>query len=210
MPLFYRSIISAVLFFLSQASLSYALDKPAELKLTHSESGSDARIPLQFSGKDLSSGKIVSIHLNKVTQGTVILFLSSRCPCSNAHIPAVQDLAAQFKSPEFQFVGINSNANEEADDEINKTKDYFKRLLLSFPVLGDPSSKIADQLGAKKTPHAFLINPQGKILFQGGIDESHSEKGTELFLKNALLAVKAGKEPEKKEARAVGCIIKRP
>ncbi len=153
----------------------------------------------------------VAAEENKKTKAThlatVVVFLSTRCPCSASHQAALNDLRREFEPKGFQFVGIHSNANESWEE----ARQYFEKSGLSFPVVHDPKSRIADEYEAFKTPHAYVVNPELKVLFQGGVDDSKLVvHATKFYLKEALGAIAQGLTPEKQQVRVVGCEIARP
>lgn len=121
-----------------------------------------AAMSLPLEGKDVITGKARSVGA-KNKKGLAVVFLSAECPCSNSHVAELAKLAADY--PSFQFVAVNANANE-SDAEV---KTYFEKAALPFPVLRDSGAKIADALKAAKTPHAFLLSPGGKVLYNGGV-----------------------------------------
>ncbi len=65
-------------------------------------------------------------------------------------------------------------------------------------------------IGATRTPEAFLFDAAGKLIYHGTIDDNHAsaDKVQERYLKDALEALAAGKEIAVKETKAVGCGIK--
>lgn len=145
-------------------------------------------------------------NVSKPGKTTAFVFLSAKCPCSSGHEEKLKELAQTY-SPEIQFTGIHSNADESSE----LAREHFKESNLGFPVIEDPQAKIADELGALKTPHVFLISAEGKILFQGGVDDSkNAAESKTQYLKDALEDVKAGREPKVATARSLGCVIKRP
>ncbi|WP_372656103.1 redoxin domain-containing protein [Halobacteriovorax sp.] len=147
----------------------------------------------------LLNGKSVTT-LDTKDKNTVIFFLSASCPCTKNHIPYLQDLGKQY--PNFQFLGIHSNANET----IESAKKEFGSF--GFPIAFDKDMKIADQFKATKTPHVFVVNPKGEILFHGGVTNSTAPKRAKKFyLKNALEDIKNNREVKQKFARALGCYI---
>ncbi len=166
-----------------------------------------ASVPSEISGIDLISNQARQFQLQQPKFGTVIVFLSSLCPCSNSHIAALNLLFQDFSPNGFKFVGIHSNANESLVQSI----DYFKKSGVNFPVIQDIDAKIADQFEAFKTPHVFVVDSKMKILFQGGVDDSRSsDRPRQHYLRNALAAVLNGQEPTEKNVRVLGCVIKRP
>ena len=166
-------------------------------------------IPMAFSGPSLSgielySSQKFSWDLEKAKKGTVLFFLSSSCPCSNSHLPHLEDLKKEFS--QFSFIGVHSHRSATKE----KTQQYFGKKKLSFPILFDSNLKIANLYKAVKTPHVFILGKKGEILFHGGITNSVSFKAAKKFyLKNALLDIQKGKRPQKSFARALGCYISR-
>ncbi len=139
-------------------------------------------------------------------RGTVVVFLSARCPCSASHEVALKRYFQEFSTKGFQFVGVHSNKDESRE----LTASHFEQSKLPFPVIEDQDQKLANALGAYKTPHAFVLNPDGGIEYQGGVDDSANHaNSTRHYLKDALTALAEGKIPQIREARSLGCVIKR-
>jgi len=134
----------------------------------------------------------------------VVVFMSAKCPCSNSHIPELKNLVSRYKN--FEFIGVHSNVNEPPD----LTKKYFVEADLPFAVIQDNEAQIADQLKAYKTPHAFVLNPEGKILYQGGVTNSvNAQYAEKHFLKDALEDISQDKPVRLANGRTLGCIIMR-
>lgn len=153
-------------------------------------------------GWDLRAQK--NVEVPAPTVGRAVVFLSAKCPCSNSHVEHLNEL--QKKNPKIQFIGVHSNSDESKEDSVT----YFSNRGFSFPVLHDVGGKWADELKALKTPHAYLVSPEGEILFHGGVTSSNdANRAKEFFLKNALQDFTDNKEITKKEARALGCAITR-
>ncbi len=161
-------------------------------------------VPAHIAGMDLSSLSHKTITL-KHSKGSVIAFLSARCPCSQSHEASLTNLAIEF--PDFQFIGVHSNADESESMAIT----HFQKSALPFPVIQDNESTTAIALGALKTPHVFVLGPDLEILFSGGIDNSQrAQNATKFFLRDTLLAIKQGKKPAERFVRTLGCNIARP
>ena len=153
-------------------------------------------------GEDLMTGK--PIEVSAKSKGLVIAFLSARCPCSNSHLPMLEKLSHDF--PDFQFVGVHSNADESKDP----TQTYFKDAHLSFPLIQDFKFKLADQFKASKTPHVFVLSPGGETLYKGGMTNSADGPSADRqYLKDALTALQAGQKMQTSETRSLGCAISR-
>lgn len=145
-----------------------------------------------------------AVKLDPKAKGYVVVFVSAKCPCSNSHIAELKELASQFK--EFQFFGVHSNIDETKE----MTESYFKKADLPFPLVHDHKAALADELKAYKTPHAFVLSPDGEILYQGGVtNSSNAPKATEHFLKAALEDLKDGRKVKIANGRTLGCVISR-
>ena len=139
-------------------------------------------------------------------QGTVIIWVSTRCPVSNAYNERMAFLAETYTSRGFQFVGINSNKSEDPAEIASHAEEHH----LSFPILKDGENGIADDYGASVTPEVYVLSPKGVLLYHGRIDDSQQESGVaSRDLQAALEAIMAGKPVPKAEAKAFGCSIKR-
>jgi len=159
-----------------------------------------------INGIDLLSSQKVDFQLNGTFKASVMVFVSARCPCSASHEIALSELFNTFSKQGFQFIGIHSNT----DESIEITKSHFEKSAIPFSVIQDDRAKIADDWGALKTPHVFVVSPHGEILYQGGVDDSHSYRDSKkAYLREALLAIQEGKKPEIALTRSLGCVIKR-
>ncbi len=156
-----------------------------------------------FEGFDLKFGKDVSLlRDDPLKKGTVLIFMSANCPCSMSHADEIKKLSADFT--DFRFIGINSNADESNDT----AKSYFASF--PFTVLKDSKSKIADELKALKTPHAFIFTSDGKQVFQGGVSNSSTfQRADRKYLREALADLASGNEVRTPRARALGCAVDR-
>jgi hypothetical protein len=77
----------------------------------------------------------------------------------------------------------------------------------------DPSGKIGHTYEAKTSPHMFIIDPQGKLIYNGAIDDHPTtDKADPPKSKNyvsaALTAAMAGKPVEQAVTRPYGCSVK--
>lgn len=155
-------------------------------------------------GTDVLDGKFLHHETKTPVKGTVVIFLSAKCPCSASHEGLLKDMANQFK--DFKFIGVHSNSDENAE----VTKSHFTESALPFQVIQDSKSRLANDFGALKTPHAYIISPLGEILYSGGVTDSHvGPSAKKHFLKDALDDLQAGKAVRMKEGRALGCFIQR-
>ena len=153
-----------------------------------------------------AEGKEHSLSSLKGEKGTVIIFISAQCPMVRAYNERIAKLAEDYRAKGVNVVGINSNVTESADD----IKRHAAANNFSFVVLRDKSNKVADLLGAERTPEVFLLDASNKLVYHGRID---NHKNVTLVqsndLRDAIEETLAGKAVTKAEAAAFGCTIKR-
>jgi peroxiredoxin len=138
--------------------------------------------------------------------GAVVVFLSAQCPVVRGYVSRINQLAADYQAKGISFIGVNSNATED----LNWVKSNVTEYGYKFPVLIDKGNVLADKLGATVTPEVYYVDPNGKLLYHGAIDNDRSGKNvTDTFLKAAFDAALSGKKIERTSANAFGCTIKR-
>ena len=153
-----------------------------------------------------ASGKEHSLKSLMGAKGTVILFVATKCPVSNNYNERMEKLAQDYKAKGISVFGINSNYTEPAAD----VKAHAAERGLTFPILKDDGNKIADRFGATKTPEAYVLDANMKLVYHGRIDNSQKIEGiTSNDLRDALEELVAGKAVSKTGAAAFGCTIKR-
>jgi peroxiredoxin len=142
----------------------------------------------------------------KGSKGTVLIFVATKCPVSNAYNERMQKLAEDYRAKGVNVVGINSNSTEPAAE----VKQHAADKGLNFTILKDEGNRIADRYDAQVTPEAYLLDASGKLIYHGRIDNSRTGYLiTSTELRDAIEATLAGKPVEKAGAKAFGCSIKR-
>ena len=141
----------------------------------------------------------------KGKNGTVLIFISARCPVVKAYNERMEQLAKDYRARGINFVGINANSSEPLDEVKAHASAHY-----TFPVLIDKGNKIADRLGAEHTPEVFFLDASNKLVYHGRIDNSLNPANVSANdLRDAIDAILAGKPIAKTEAKAFGCSIKR-
>jgi len=160
-----------------------------------------------FSLPDVKSGKTTSLEsLGQGKKATVVMFIATRCPISNAYNDRMVSIAAKYASKGIAFAGINSNETEPAAECAEHAGEHK----FPFPVLKDAGSKIADEYSARVTPETYVIDSKGVLVYHGRIDNSadSSEVNTH-ELADALDSIVADKAIARAQTKAFGCSIKR-
>ena len=142
----------------------------------------------------------------KGKNGTVIIFIATRCPVSNGYNERMEKLDNDYAPRGVRIVGINANSTEPASE----VKQHAAEKGLTFTILKDGGNQIADRFDAQVTPEAYVLDASGKLVYHGRIDNSRAGDAiTSNDLRDAIEAMLAGKPVAKPEARAFGCSIKR-
>jgi thiol-disulfide isomerase/thioredoxin len=155
--------------------------------------------------KDLRE-KVVLIH-----------FWSKDCPFEVVADPKVAALEKSWKDKKDVVVlAINANSTEIGDappaDGYKAIKEHLKQKGLTSKVYVDHGNKLADLFGARSTPHCFVLDRKGTLVYEGGLDDDpKGDKGeaAKQYARDAVEAVLAGKEVTVKQSKPYGCSIKR-
>jgi len=160
-----------------------------------------------FNLRDAITGS--NIELTNLAQGkkaTVIMFISTRCPVSNAYNERMVALAKRYVPKGVAFVGIDANSTEATPEIAAFAKEHG----FLFPVLKDEGSKVADMYNARVTPETYVVNSAGILVYHGRIDNDMDPTNVKTHeLATALDSTLAGKPVARPEAKAFGCSIKR-
>jgi peroxiredoxin len=153
-----------------------------------------------------SAGREQSLSKLKGRAGVALIFISTRCPVSNMYNERMQKVADDYAARGVPVVGINSNREETAEE----IRTHAAGKGLKFTILKDEGAKIADRLGAGRTPEVFLLDAAGRLVYHGAVDNAQNPVMVNTHhLRNAIDAVIAGKPVERAEVKAFGCSIKR-
>jgi thiol-disulfide isomerase/thioredoxin len=136
---------------------------------------------------------------------TVVVFLATRCPVSNAYNQRMESLYKDYSSKGVRFLFVNGNVNEPAKE----VADHARDVGFTFPVYKD-SGNVADLFNAQVTPETYVIDKQGVIRYHGAIDDAQNEARIRKHsLRAALDEMLAGKPVTVAETKAFGCTVKR-
>jgi len=140
----------------------------------------------------------------------VVAFLGTECPLAKLYGPRLAKLDEEFASRGVAFIGINSNVQ----DSITEIASYARRHEIGFPILKDVGNRVADQLGAERTPEVFVLDQVRIIRYWGRIDDQYGvgyirDEPRQQDLKLALDQLLSGESVSNPETESVGCHIGR-
>lgn len=155
--------------------------------------------------------KVYKLADSKTKQAVAVIFSCNHCPYVKAYEDRMIALAKAYAPKGVRFLVINSN------DPVKYPEDSFANMVkraqekgYPFPYLYDETQQIAKVYGAQRTPEVFLFDSAMRLRYHGAIDDNAEDhtKVTKRYLKDALDAVLAGREPAIQETAPVGCTIK--
>jgi predicted neuraminidase/peroxiredoxin len=108
-------------------------------------------------------------------RGTVLVFLSSRCPVTQEAIDTIEAMHEETRHQGILYVGLFADDDESVDE----IREFCQRRAVRFPVYRDRGGAIARKLGASRTPEAFLIDSKGTMVRRGGFAPESTAKRME-------------------------------
>ncbi|PQO38653.1 hypothetical protein C5Y97_09855 [Blastopirellula marina] len=163
----------------------------------------------QFELKDFR-GKAYKLSDFAESKVVVLAFIGCECPVAKRYTVTLQKLAQEFKSDGVTILAIDANQH----DSITEMAAFAKIHALEIPFLKDLANRLADQVGARRTPEVILLDQARKIQYRGRIDDHFlvgnvRDGSTRDDLKIAIQEVLAGKQVTVQETDPVGCHIGR-
>lgn len=157
-----------------------------------------------------TDGKTHSLESVAGPKGTAVIFTCNECPYSKGYENRLIALAKDYQAKGVGFVAINSNDPKIVPgDAFEFMVKRAKEKNFPYPYIYDDTQEIAQAYGAKVTPHIFLLDAKGKLVYRGRIDDSLEEsKIKERDFTAALDAVVAGQPVKVTETKAFGCGVK--
>ena len=136
----------------------------------------------------------------------VVVFACNHCPVVKTYERRLIRFVDDYREKGVEFIAIS--VSRQPSDQLPQMKARASDSGFNFAYLIDPTQKIARAYGATCTPHVFVLDQQRRVAYMGKIDDHLDEsKVGERFLRDAVDALLAGKQPEVAETRQVGCDI---
>ena len=140
---------------------------------------------------------------------TVLIFVSIDCPVSNRYAPEIKRLHDEFTPLGVRFRLVYPNPLDGEAAVSRHLQDF------GYPPIAerDRDHTLVKMTGATITPEAVVFDARQRVVYRGRIDDRFVELGRERpaattpDLKNALVAVLAGKAVNPSRTQAVGCFI---
>lgn len=157
-----------------------------------------------------TDGKTHSLESVAGEKGTAVIFTCNECPYSRGYENRLIALAKDYQAKGVGFVAINSNDPKIVPgDGFEFMVKRAQEKNFPYPYVFDETQEIARAYGARVTPHIFLLDAQGKLVYRGRVDDSLEEpKIKSRDFSAALNAMVSGQPVKVAETKAFGCGVK--
>lgn len=166
-----------------------------------------------FKLKTADGEKVNLAELIEAEKVVVLEWFNPDCPYVKRHYekqPTMKRLAAKYAEKDVVWLRVNSTDYMDA----GKNAKWAKKWEIERPILIDQDGKVGRMYGAKTTPHMYIINTEGTLVYAGAIDDHRSvdprddSDETVNYVDQALKAVLAGEEVSNSETKPYGCSVK--
>jgi peroxiredoxin len=139
------------------------------------------------------------------------------CPFTRKHYVSgnMQALQKEWTAKGVVWLTVISSApGEQGYVTANEENAYLTRVNAApTAALLDPSGRLGHLYNAKTTPDMYVIDPAGKLIYSGAIDDRSTPdpsdvKGADNFVSDALAAAMSGKPVAMPSTRPYGCSVK--
>lgn len=148
----------------------------------------------------------------------VVLEWANRgCPYDRKHYLSgnMESLQREWTAKGVIWLSVLSSAPGEQGNVTPAEENEYLKTMKAAPTAAilDPSGTIGHLYEAKTTPHIFVIDPTGKLIYQGAIDDKPTTDQEDIktahnYLNEALDAAMAGKQVPVAVTRPYGCSVK--
>jgi peroxiredoxin len=150
------------------------------------------------------------VDLAKLRGKIVVLeWTNPDCPFAQRHAEAktMSTLADRYRGKGVVWLGVDSTSYLDAA----RDRTWRSEHKLPYPVLDDHKGTVGTAYGARTTPHMFVIDGTGTVVYEGAIDDDATgDKGRQArnYVAEALDEVTAGQPVKLAETKPYGCSVK--
>lgn len=127
----------------------------------------------------------------------------------------MQALQKRYTADGVAWLAINSTSRSHGEYQAPAAAAAWLKDQGAAPtaLLQDVDGKVARDYGAKATPHMYVIDPKGTLVYAGAIDDKRSTNPADVktavnYVAQAFTEIRAGKPVALASTQAYGCSIK--
>jgi peroxiredoxin len=147
----------------------------------------------------------------------VLEWTNPGCPYVQKHYDSGNMAASQREAAAKGVVWLSLNSTHKAHPDYLEPAAVAawqkERQALPTALLADDEGATGKAYGARTTPHMYIVNPQGQLVYAGGIDSIPSSSPADIpkavnYVRQGLGEALAGKPISAASTRPYGCSIK--
>lgn len=164
-----------------------------------------------FSLTNVINGKQVSLDTYPSCTGLVIIFTTNACAYDEYYRGRINRLSSDYQDRvPLLLVNPGNDPGESNENMARKAKE----LGITVPYLADKDQTLMQNLGATKSPQAFLLKNNGgkfSVVYSGAIDDNAQVEADvrHAYLRDAIDIMLTNQKIETPEVRPVGCTIRK-
>ena len=151
-------------------------------------------------------------------QGKIVVLESYNLDCPFCHnhykTGAMQDLQGDLTAKGVVFLVVNSvgGSNSGHRNPEAARKEWAEQKMKATAWIDDSSGEVGKKYGMRTTPHMFVIDKSGVLVYQGAIDDRPSPEGdprkARNYVREAAQKLEAGEKLAVTQTRPYGCGVK--
>ncbi|HTW78076.1 MAG TPA: redoxin domain-containing protein [Terracidiphilus sp.] len=190
----------------------------ATLRFTARAQVDEARVGAQAPAFTATDSRGQTVSLNEFRGKFVVLeWHNQGCPYTRKHYVSgnMQALQKEWTAKGVEWFTVISSAPGEQGYVTDSEENAYLAKMHADPTaaLLDPDGKVGRLYGAKTTPEMYVIDPEGRLIYEGAIDNRPTPdvediKGADNYVSDALSEAMAGKAVATAYTRPYGCSVK--
>ncbi len=151
-------------------------------------------------------------------RGKIVILESYNLDCPFCHnhyrTGAMQDLQRDMRAKGIVFFVVNSVGRHNSSHRSAEAakKEWTEQKMKATAWLDDSSGEIGKKYGMRTTPHMFVIDKNGILVYQGAIDDRAEPDGdphtARNYVREAVAKLEAGEKVTVSQTRPYGCGVK--
>ncbi|MFH1613830.1 MAG: redoxin domain-containing protein [Planctomycetota bacterium] len=159
----------------------------------------------------LNSYDDTTVDLSQFREKIVVLeWFNYECPFVKYHYEQKKtmiELADKFSKHEVVWLAVNSTSHAAVEE----TRRFAADHKITYPILDDRTGRVGRAYGAVATPHMFIIDHNGIIVYSGAIDNAPLGETAQPYVNyvdKALMELTAGGKVGIPKTKPYGCSVK--
>ena len=142
----------------------------------------------------------------------VLEWFNPDCPFVKKHhqrAKTMKETFEAFRGKEVVWLAINSGSPGKQGHGVERNRRAVTEYGIDYPILIDEPGDVGRLYGARTTPHMYVIDVNGTLVYNGAIDNRPGRAlGDVNYVEKALERVISGEAPETPSTKPYGCSVK--